>query len=555
MLRELHIQNYALINKLQATWNDGMTVITGETGAGKSILLGALSLILGNRADSKSFLDSKKKVVIEGWFQLNPSFKPFFIKHDLDFESLSTLRREIHTSGKSRAFVNDTPVTNAVLKQLGEQLVDIHGQHEMHFLSKQEYRVQLIDAFAGNQKLLNKYQKSFQLLSNSSSELNQLKSALEEQNQQRDFLDFQLNELLEAQLVADEIEALEDESKELGSAEQIIEALKASYQLLEDDGRGTAVIDQLRAVLQICKGVEADSQRIAEIVRRIESTLIEVEDISSEVASLSDSVEVNPMRLSELEERLNTLNHLCTKHRVNTTNELLLIQTQLDNQLQGFSQDASKMEALEEEVKSLKAECHLLGDELHKKRIASVVKLEKELGKTLKQLALPDAIFKVEVSKTELNKTGCDEVHFLFCANKGGQLQSVSKVASGGEMSRLMLALKKLMGEKMDMPTVIFDEIDSGVSGKVGVQMAQVLGQMSKNQQVIAISHLPQMAAQGNSHYKVLKTRTKDGAYTSLKALNTEERIMEIAQMISGAEISKEAEAQAIHLLNSNSEV
>ena len=550
MLVSLAIKNYALIDNLKVDFNNGLSIITGETGAGKSILLGGLSLILGKRADLSSLKDNTKKCVIEAVFSIiNYNLKPFFEKEDLDYDEQTIIRREILPSGKSRAFVNDSPVNLNSLQVLGERLIDIHSQHQTLQIVDDAFQFQVIDALAGTVSDLGKYKGELWSYKSLQKELEGLLNLKSEAIKEHDYNTFLLNELVEAQLVDGELEILEEEYETLNNVEDIKEKLSESYQLLGDEQIGIiTTLTQLKNNFSKLSGL---SSRYNDLFERIHSCLIDLDDVYSEIDLLQEALEVNPVRLEQVNIKLQTLHNLMLKHAASDITQLITIRNNLADKV-------SITENLDDDIgqkqKEIAIKLELLNsisDTIHKKRTKAVPELKQQLETILKTLGMPNAQFNIEVSYTStLFSNGKDELSFLFSANKGGSFLELKKAASGGELSRIMLAIKLVLSNYIQLPTIMFDEIDTGVSGEISNKMAEIMLQMSKTMQVFAITHLPQIAAKGHSHFKVYKEDVNNVTQTNLVKLNYDERIVEIAQMLGGLDISSSAIAHAKELLN-----
>lgn len=551
MLKSLFVQNYALIDRLEIDFHEGFSVITGETGAGKSIILGALSLILGQRADSKSIKQGENKCVIEGHFDISAySLEEYFRENDIEYDaSCSILRRELLASGKSRAFVNDTPVSLNQLKELGARLIDIHSQHQNLLLSDNSFQLQVLDMMAGNQALLEKYRAEFLLYKKYRSELKSLTEQSAREKEEEDYLRFQFSQLCEAKLIEGEQEELEKEQKMLNHAEEIKGNLYKICQLLSNDEGG--VVQLLREAMQVAGAtskVYADGEDIA---KRIESNYIDLKDLASESESLAEDIEFNPERLSFIDERLSLIYQLEQKHRVKTVEELLVIQQELDSRLSvidNSDEELTKLTALVDKQFAVVTE---LAEKLTQKRKKHAPQLAKELMLKVSPLGMPHA--KIELAfetKKQLDENGAEKVDFLFSANKNGHLQPVANIASGGEVSRLMLCLKALIANAKALPIIVFDEIDTGVSGEIADKMGVIMWEMSQVMQVISITHLPQIASKGNHHYKVYKEDNEHSTATRLRIMDKNDRTAEVARMLSGAELTQAALENAQELIN-----
>lgn len=550
MLTSLSIKNYALIDNLQVSFNDGFSIITGETGAGKSILLGGLSLILGKRADLSSLKDDSKKCVIEAVFNISTyNLKALFKTEDFDYEEQTIIRREILPSGKSRAFVNDSPVNLTSLQLLGERLVDIHSQHQTLELTSNEFQFQVIDALANNSKYLENYSIELKAYKKLQKELKELKVFQAEAIKEQDYNTFLLNELVEANLIDGELETLEAEYETLNNIEGIQEKLTEAYQLLNEDQLG--VLPNLTVLKNVFQKLSGFSSKYEDLYTRVQSSLIEMDDVFSEVNDLQESLEANPNKLAEIDSKLKTLHNLMQKHVAKDVSELIIIKNNLEEKVSITENLDNNIEKKQFDITEKEVELNTVADTIHKKRLEVIPELKNQLEIILLNLGMPNAQFNIDV---KLNNTffdnGKDELIFLFSANKGGGFNELKKAASGGEMSRIMLAIKSIMANYIQLPTIMFDEIDSGVSGEISNKMADIMLQMSKNMQVFSITHLPQIAAKGHSHFKVFKEDVNDVTQTNLVKLNYDERIVEIAQMLGGAEMSSSAIAHAKDLLN-----
>ncbi|GAB5401464.1 MAG: DNA repair protein RecN [Aureisphaera sp.] len=550
MIRSLSIKNYALIEDIKVDFNKGLTIITGETGAGKSILLGALGLVLGNRADLKVMRDMGSKCIIEAQFSIgNYDLKSLFMDHDLDYEDETIVRREILPSGKSRAFVNDTPVTLQQMQVLGERLIDIHSQHETRTLATEAYQMEVVDALSGNLELLKSYRSNLQEYRHSLRQLSQLQEEREQALKDLDYHNFLYNELVEANLASIQQEDLEETYEKLYNAEGIQEALAQVSQALSNEMTGG--ITALRTALGELARIKDFSTDYNNLWDRVNSTIIELEDVEDEVHRSAESLEVNPQLLLEVQDKMQTLFRLQQKHGVSEVGELLEIQEQLAIKVEVSSQIDDKIEALETKVDESKNTSLVVAQELNKRRRDAIPVLKNKLEAFLAGLGLPNAQFQfVLEEQNDFRVDGNARLELLFTANKGSALGPLNKVASGGEMSRIMLAIKAVLTEYKDLPTLIFDEIDTGVSGEIANRMAEIMGVMSKTMQVLSITHLPQIAAKGDYHKRVFKTDDGGITTTHIKDLSTDDRIIEIAQMIGGSTLSDSAIAHAKQLLN-----
>lgn len=550
MLNQLAIKNYALIDDLSVSFNGGLTIITGETGAGKSILLGGLSLILGKRADLSSVKDPSKKCIIEASFDLTKyNLKSLFKTEDIDYESTTMIRREILPSGKSRAFVNDSPVNLDSLQKLGLQLLDIHSQHQTLQLTSDEFQFKTIDALAKNSKLLEDYRARLIRFKNLQSELKVLQNQKSEAIKELDYNNFLFNELESASLISGESKLLEDEYETLNNIEDIKERLSTSGQLLSNEDVG--VISGLTEIKVQLSKLSNYSKKYRDIFDRVDSSLIELDDVFTEIEQLQDELEVNPERLSQVNAKLQLLNNLFQKHNVSEVDELIAIKEKLSENISITQHLDDDILSKNEELVATKKELDHLAKLLYKNRKGVLPKLTDRLEKILYNLGMPHAKFQVNLSLTEVySATGKDNLQFLFSANKGGQFNELRKSASGGELSRIMLAIKSILTEYTQLPTIMFDEIDTGVSGEISNKMGDIMREMSKKTQVFSITHLPQIAAKGDAHFKVYKQEINNVTQSQITQLNHEDRIVEIAHMLGGKDISSSAVAHAKELLN-----
>ncbi|WKD87028.1 DNA repair protein RecN [Polaribacter huanghezhanensis] len=550
MLTSLSIQNYALINQLSIDFTDGLSIITGETGAGKSILLGALGLVLGNRADTTILKDTSKKCVVEAHLAIsNYNLEDFFNSVDLDYEAQTIIRREILPSGKSRAFVNDTPVNLSVLNELKSKLIDVHSQHQTLELSDTDFQFHMLDALAKNTQKLASYQRGLQQLKVYQKELLKLETQQREANQQYDYNLHLLNELNDANLIVDEQLELEEKLEKLNNVEEIQLNLSEAVHIASADEIGIQTL--LNTLENRLLKIAPFSKEYEEISNRITSVKIELDDIVAELEDATELIDSNPNELEKLNDRLQLIYNLQKKHYVNTIPELIGIQEALSvkvDQVENAEGIIHKKQKEIQEVSTKLDEVAMLISSARKKIIPN---LKKELEYLLSELGMPEARFSIEVSTSDsFLSNGKDKLSFLFSANKGGSFGELKKVASGGELSRIMLAIKKILSENTQLPTIIFDEIDTGVSGEISNKIAKIMQQMSTQMQVITITHLPQIAAKGNQHYKVFKEDVAGVTTTNLKQLSEDERIVEIAEMLSGKEISDSAITHAKELLN-----
>jgi len=535
MLKQLSVQNYALIDHLEIDFSDGLTIITGETGAGKSVLLGALSLLLGQRADIQALNDKSKKCITEGIFSIkNYSLKDFFYTNELDYEAETTIRREISAEGKSRAFINDTPVNLNVLKELGEKLIDIHSQHETLTLNDSEFQLSVVDAYAQNAKLLGEYQSDYKKYKQIENTLNELIHKETQSKKDLDYYQFQFNELEEANLSSDDQIKLEQELETLTNAEEIKSNLSKAYNAF--DGGENNILVSINAVKSIISSIAKYNPAIDEINNRLNSSYIEIKDIAVELENIENEITHDANRIEELNARLDNIYRLQHKHQVKTIDELLKIKDDLSNKLNDISSLEEQITLLNAELTKLKKELLQKAGQLSKNREGVIPKIEKEIKNLLSSLGMPNARLQIINEKTDnnnFNSTGVDKINFLFSANKGSELKKLNKVASGGELSRLMLSLKSLIAKLTALPSVIFDEIDTGVSGDIADKVGSIMQKMSDSMQVITITHLPQIASKGTTHLFVYKEEKNNKTFTRIKKLNKEERVQEIAKMLS----------------------
>lgn len=553
MLKKLDIRNFTLIDHLEMTLYPGFSVITGETGAGKSIVIGAIGLLLGNRADAKQVKRGCDKCIIEATFDLSiyhsDVLKDFFEDNDLDYEPEECLlRREVNANGKSRAFINDTPVTLALMRELGEQLIDVHSQHQNLLLSKEDFQLNVVDIIARDRQQLADYRAAFAEYRSAQRRLEELREQIATSRDNEDFLRFQQKELSEANLASGEQEQLEQEAELMSHAEDIKRALhEADYGLSGDD---TGIVNLTRSIAAQLRSVADVYPEAQELAERLESCFVELKDISQEIASKVDDVEYDPQRFNLITQRLDTIYTLQQKFHVQTVYELLDRLNGINAQLDNIDNSDEELQELERSVEKLHAVCVEKAVVLTDMRRKSATVVEQELSKLLVPLGIPKVRFKVDVSPADLSTNGADKVMFLFSANSSTDMQPVSQVASGGEIARVMLSLKAMISKAIGLPTIIFDEIDTGVSGRVAEQMAHIMRDMGKaNRQVICITHLPQIAAAGSTHYKVAKQETEQGTVSTMTQLSDEQRITEIAQMLSGSDVSQAAVDNAKSLL------
>lgn len=537
MLDTLHIKNYALINELEIQFDKGLNMITGETGAGKSIIMGALSLILGNRAEGKHFFDPSKKCVIEGEFNIGAyQINSFFEQNDLDYANHTIIRREITPDGKSRAFVNDSPVTLAILKQLGEQLIDVHSQHATLQINTEEFQFLVVDSVAGSFSLKQSYRESYSAYKKAKRELEELKETVKKAVIELDYFQFQFDELDGARLVAEEQDILEQQQRQLENAEDIKRALNAASHLLENED--TAVLTQLKDVMTQIEGISSFLPESADLALRVKSTLIELKDVAAELVSLKEDTQLDEGTLLEINERLSLLYSLQKKHHVDSVEDLIQLRDDLEAKILAINSSDEQLERLEAEVvQKLEVALHN-AKELSQTRRVVLDTIANDVKKTLLNVGMPNALLQIvlePLKEGEMRESGIDTIQFLFSANKGQALQSIHRVASGGELSRVMLAIKSLVAKTSALPTIVFDEIDTGISGEVALRVGEVMENLAQNMQVIAISHLPQIASKGAAHFKVYKEDKADRTISNIVRLDQIGRVKEIAQMLSGA--------------------
>ena len=549
MLRSLYIQNYALIEKLDISFETGFSVITGETGAGKSIILGAIGLLLGQRADMKAIRRGASKCVIEARFDISAyGMRPFFEENELEYDEECILRREVQASGKSRAFINDTPASLVQVKELGEQLIDVHSQHQNLLLNKEGFQLNVLDILAHNDAALEKYHSRYAGWKQTERELSELMELAEKSRADEDYIRFQLEQLEEAHLAEGEQEELEQEAEMLSHAEEIKAGLYRVEQSFASDEGG--LLSYLKDSLNTLNNLQRVYQPAKELAERMESAYIELKDISQEVSSQGESIEFNPTRLDEVNDRLNMIYSLQQKHRVQTLEELIALTEEYRDKLSDITsydeRIAELTERKEEQYKQVKQQAEVLT----KARAAAAREVEKQLAARLVPLGMPNVRFAVDfVSRQEPESDGMDDIRFMFSANKSAELQPVAQTASGGEISRLMLCIKAMIAGFTALPTIIFDEVDTGVSGDIADKMGDIMQELGTKMQVFAITHLPQIAAKGQAHYFVYKKDTKDRTLTRIKQLEGEERVNEVARMLSGASLTEASLANAKDLL------
>lgn len=550
MLQQLYIRNFTLIDELDIELRPGFSVITGETGAGKSIILGAIALLLGQRADSKAIKQGSDRCIIEAHFDLTRyQLKPFFDENDIDYDASDCIiRRELTAAGKSRAFVNDTPVALSLLKELGDMLVDVHSQHQNLLLGKQDFQLEVIDTIAQDQALLNEYQQTFAAYHEKQRQLQALQEEMERNKQNLDFLQFQYEELTNVQLVEDEQEKLEQQREMMTHSEDIKTALYETNQHLVADEQG--ILSRLRKSLSAIHTITKVYPTSEDWIERMESCQIELKDIAQDVEARLEDIDFNPAELERINQRLDKIYDLQKKYHAETIAELIQQRDELKRQLSQIENSDEALASLQNELDVLKKKCLQQAETLTKLRQKASKEIERQMRERLVPLGMPNVRFEVKVNKTELHKSGQDDIAFLFSANTSSPLQPISQVASGGEIARVMLSLKAMISGAVKLPTIIFDEIDTGVSGKIAERMAEIMKEMGANdRQVISITHLPQIAALGTTHYRVSKEETATGTTSKMQMLSNDERIHEIAQMLSGSDITAAAIQNAKELL------
>ena len=550
MLKQLYIKNFTLIDELDMAFHSGFSVITGETGAGKSIILGAIGLLLGQRADSKSVKMGTERCIIEAHFDLSRyQMEDFFEQNEIDFDADDTIiRRELTAAGKSRAFINDTPVSLAMLKELGERLVDVHSQHQNLLLNKQDFQLSVVDVIADDVSELEDYRQSFSRYQELKKEEQRLRDEIEQGRQSVDFMQFQFDELSNARLSDGEQEDLEQRSETMAHSEDIKTALYEAETALSGDEGG--VVSNLKKAVYALQGIERVYPEVAELAERMNSCYIELKDAAGEVSGKMEDVDFDPAELETVNARLDRIYELQKKYKVETIAELLAIQEELERKLSNIENSDEALAEIERQVsetlKLVQRKAELLTE---KRRVAAGV-IEKQMREHLVPLGMPHVRFQIVVEQDSLSRSGQDKVSFLFSANTSTPLQPVAQVASGGEIARVMLSLKAMISGAVKLPTIIFDEIDTGVSGKIAEQMAQIMAEMGRcDRQVISITHLPQIAALGTTHYKVYKEETPQGTTSHMQMLTPEERIKEIAQILSGSDVTDAAIQNAKELL------
>ncbi len=551
MLKQLYIKDYALIDELNIDLHRGFSVITGETGAGKSIILGALGLLLGQRADIKSIKSGAKKCTVEAHFDLSRyPMEDFFTENEIDYDlNDCILRREITATGKSRAFINDTPVTLTMMRMLGQQLVDIHSQHQNLLLQEEDFQLRTVDVIADNSEILHDYQSHFKQYQSICQQIEQQKQTISEIQERADYIRFQYQELSKVDLYPEMQTELEQERDKLSHVEEIkLNLFSAEQQFSSDEGGG--ILSQLKEVSRHINDITDVYPSIKETAERIDNCMIELKDLYEGIRNEVQDIDYDPQRLEQINNTLDTLYSLEQKHHVSTVEELITLRDELKEQLITVDNSDELLQKLQEEEQQMLATCNRLAQQLTKERKKAAKKIEKEMTERLVPLGIPQVRFAIEITDKPLSSTGADKICFLFSANTNTPMLPVADVASGGEIARVMLSLKAMISNKVKLPTIIFDEIDTGVSGKIAEKMGQIMQEMGANdRQVISITHLPQIAARGSHHYKVRKEESIFGTTTTMVMLNKEERLQEIAQMLSGADITAAAIDNAKALL------
>lgn len=549
MLKKLHISNYVLIKNLDVDFTNGLSIITGETGAGKSILLGALGLVLGERADAKTLSDKNKKCIIEAEFDISEyPLQQFFSENEIDYETQTIIRREINAEGKSRAFVNDTPVNLSLLKTLSSTLVDVHSQHQTLTVGNSSFQLNVTDALANHSELLLSYRENFNHYRQLQNTLNDLLEKEKQASAEFDFIQFQYEELNNANLKEGETETLEKELEILTHSESILKSVETARHLISEDEQNA--VQLIHQSIQQLQQAAKYHPKTESILKRLMSCNIELKDIASEMDLIQNNIHFNPERIEIISERLSVINHLLQKHRLKEVSNLLQLKDSLEQKLSGFNSVAEDIERIKKEIATVESTLNKQAATLSENRKEAAKKLTRKILKLLHEVALPDAQFEASLTSLQhFSHSGLDAIRFLFSANKGVQPQELSKVASGGEMSRLMLCLKAILAEVTSMPTIIFDEIDTGISGETAFKVGNMIEVLAKKRQVIAITHLPQMASKGEMHYFVYKQTLGSNTETRVKLLSKEERIQEIAKMLSGEGITEASIENAKDLL------
>ncbi|WP_080055206.1 DNA repair protein RecN [Spirosoma aerolatum] len=548
MLSHLLIKNYALIEELELTPDRELNIITGETGAGKSIMLGAIGLLLGNRADTRVLYNPEKKCVIEGTFGISGyAIERIFDEEELDYSNTCIVRREISVSGKSRAFVNDTPVNLETLRRVTSQMMDIHSQHDSVLLGSNEYQLEIVDTYAQNDGLLRTYRSDYQSYRTKRTAYDQLQAEASAMRKEFDYNNFLYEELVKAQLQPDEQEALEQELTILENAEEIKERLQLAYEYL--DNAEQSVIDFLKSTVSNLAYISKLSDQYEQLQNRAQSSLIELRDLADEISTEQDRVEVDDTRAETIRERLNLIYQLQTKHQVKDVDGLIALRNELEKKVSKVLNLDDALASAKAQASAAYAQLQISAEALSESRKAVLPSIESEIGSLLHDLGMPNASLKIEAETTKASPTGVDTISFLFSANKGVKPQQLKNVASGGEFSRLMMAIKYILASKRSLPTIVFDEIDTGVSGEIAIKMGNMMRDMARSHQIIAISHLHQIAGQGTAHYFVYKDHSSDKTVSRIKKLTQEERVAEIAQMIGGKNPSASALKNAREIL------
>ena len=550
MLTNLSIKNYALIDHLNVKFTNGFTVITGETGAGKSILLGGLSLVLGKRADLSSLREKEDKCIVEAEFEISKyGLESFFLENDLDYEAKTIIRREILPSGKSRAFINDSPVTLDILSQLGDQLIDVHSQHQTLRLADNDFQLKVIDALADNGQVISAYSSKLFLYQSTQKELQKLVDFQNSATKEHEYNSFLLQELISAPLKEGILEELEEQYEQLNNVEIILEQLSHGQQLLNDEQIG--LVNLLTELKQVSNKLASFGHQYSDINERIKSVFIELDDISTELNILNDKVEADPQLLEQVNAKLQLLYDLLKKHKVQTIPELMEIRNALDEKVSATENVVADIDRKKKELHQLETALNTEASNISKRRKLVIPKLKEQLEETLIDLGMASATFKIDISPSkEFKPTGKDDLSFLFSANKGSAYGDLKKVASGGELSRIMLTIKAILARYEQLPTMMFDEIDTGVSGEISNKMGDIMKDMSNTMQIFSITHLPQVAAKGVHHFKVYKEEELMGTNTKMKRLSSEERVVELAEMLGGKTLSDSALAHARQLLD-----
>lgn len=550
MLTNLSIKNYALIDHLNVKFTNGFTVITGETGAGKSILLGGLSLVLGKRADLSSLREKEDKCIVEAEFEISKyGLESFFLENDLDYETKTIIRREILPSGKSRAFINDSPVTLDILSQLGDQLIDVHSQHQTLRLADNDFQLKVIDALADNGQVISAYSSKLLLYQSTQKELQKLVDFQNSATKEHEYNSFLLQELISAPLKEGILEELEEQYEQLNNVEIILEQLSHGQQLLNDEQIG--LVNLLTELKQVSNKLASFGHQYSDINERIKSVFIELDDISTELNILNDKVEADPQLLEQVNAKLQLLYDLLKKHKVQTIPELMEIRNALDEKVSATENVVADIDRKKKELHQLETALNTEASNISKRRKLVIPKLKEQLEETLIDLGMASATFKIDISPSkEFKPTGKDDLSFLFSANKGSAYGDLKKVASGGELSRIMLTIKAILARYEQLPTMMFDEIDTGVSGEISNKMGDIMKDMSNTMQIFSITHLPQVAAKGVHHFKVYKEEELMGTNTKMKRLSSEERVVELAEMLGGKTLSDSALAHARQLLD-----